>query len=131
MHVLTVRSSQFATSLWNADTFTTGSPLATSIALQCSRTSIARLFSDSDMQINHLCDVSTDCWRTVAYCVECLRQSIADCSAGLRYLGALGYRYNNGPLPPYSLPWFPTTSQLRRITLPPPGKCEVANDRRY
>jgi len=39
-------------------------PLAAPIALQHSRTSIARLFSDSDMQINHLCDVSIDCWRT-------------------------------------------------------------------
>jgi len=39
-------------------------PLATPIALQHSRTSISRLFSDNDMQINHLCDVSVDCWRT-------------------------------------------------------------------
>ena len=33
--------------------------------MQHSPTSIARLFSDSDMQIiNHLCDVSIDCSRT-------------------------------------------------------------------
>ena len=49
-------------------------PLAAPIALQHSRTSVARLFSDSDMQINHL-------WREhwlLADCIECLRQSIAD-----------------------------------------------------
>ena len=59
------------------------------------------------------------------YAVFLHRESaMCSVSAGLRYLGALGYEHYE-PLQPYSLPWSLPTSQLRRITPPETVKLQM------